>query len=233
MGLWPGNAYFGYRYDYATEYVSIIKELWTKGVSDFKGKHFTMTDCKLSPQPSHDIQIVAAGQSGRGMEFASQYADFNFALGAGINMPTKAKEQCERLVEANKTNGKDCGSYVLYMIIAEETDEEAQAKWKSYREGADVDALAWMAEQSGKDEKADANASATVMKLPEGAVNFNIGTFVGSYSTVAGMLDEAAALPGVKGLMLIFDDFLPGMDKFGQKIQPLMKCRAHVGANLA
>jgi pyrimidine oxygenase len=30
----------------------------------------------------------------------------------------------------------------------------------------------------------------------------------------------------VKGIMLTFDDFLLGMDAFGQRIQPLMRCRS-------
>jgi pyrimidine oxygenase len=44
-----------------------MKELWTDGVSDFKGKHFTMNDCKMSPKPSAEIKIIGAGQSGPGM----------------------------------------------------------------------------------------------------------------------------------------------------------------------
>jgi pyrimidine oxygenase len=40
------------------------------------------------------------------------------------------------------------------------------------------------------------------------------------------MLDECATVPGTKGIMLTFDDFLAGMDQFGQHIQPLMKCRS-------
>ena len=44
------------------------------------------------------------------------------------------------------------------------------------------------------------------------------------------MLDEVAAMPGVKGIMLTFDDFLKGMDDFGQQIQPLMACRARTDA---
>jgi pyrimidine oxygenase len=28
--------------------------------------------------------------------------------------------------------------------------------------------------------------------------------------------------------MLTFDDFIKGMDEFGTRIQPLMKCRQHV-----
>ncbi|KAF2811259.1 putative pyrimidine monooxygenase ruta [Mytilinidion resinicola] len=232
MNIWPGNAYFGYRYDYATEYVQVMKELWTTGVSNFKGKHFTMTDCKMSPPPAHPINIVAAGQSGRGLEFASENADFNFVMGQGINTPTKVKEGTEKLVEASKKAGKDCGAYVLFMVIADETDEMAQATWQSYREGADVDALAWMADQGGKDEKADGTSTAKTINLPEGAVNLNMGTLVGSYETVAGLLDEAAETPGTKGIMLTFDDFLVGMDKFGEKIQPLMKCRAKVAGGV-
>jgi pyrimidine oxygenase len=205
-----------------------MKDLWANGVSNFKGKHFTMTDCKMSPKPSHDIKIVAAGQSGRGMEFASNYADFNFVMGQGINTPLAVASATEKLVEAAKTAGRDCGAYILYMVIADETDEAAEATWKAYRDGADFDALAWMADQGGKDTQADASSTAKSINLPEGAVNFNMGTLVGGYEKVAGMLDEIAGAPGCKGIMLTFDDFLVGLDKFGQKILPLMKSRAKV-----
>ncbi len=94
-----------------------------------------------------------------------------------------------------------------------------------------MDALAWMADQGKKDDKADANATAKSINLPEGAVNFNTGTLVGSYKKVAGMMDEIAAVPGTKGIMLTFDDFLIGIDQFGTRIQPLMKSRAHVRTN--
>lgn len=223
MGVWPGDAYFGYRYDYATEYVQVMKDLWQDGVSNLKGTHFTMDDCKLSPQPSQPIKIVAAGQSGRGIEFASNYADYNFALGAGINTPAAYGATTSRLVEAAAKTGRDVGSYVLFMIIAEETDGEAEAKWKLYNDGADREALAWMKDQGSKDTKADANATAS--KLTEGAVNMSMGTLIGSFEKVAGMLDEAASVEGTKGIMLTFDDFVEGVEKFGQRIQPLMKSR--------
>ena len=64
--------------------------------------------------------------------------------------------------------------------------------------------------------------------LPEGAVNFNMGTLVGSYETVAKMLDEVAEIEGIKGIMLTFDDFVEGIENFGTRIQPLMKTRANV-----
>ena len=47
------------------------------------------------------------------------------------------------------------------------------------------------------------------------------------------MLDQAATMPGVKGLMLTFDDFLIGMEMFGTRIQPSMQYRSHVTAAAA
>ena len=67
MGLWPGDAHFPRRYDYSTEYVTILRELWATGRSDFKGEYFRMTDCRLSPRPQADVKIVCAGQSERGL----------------------------------------------------------------------------------------------------------------------------------------------------------------------
>ncbi len=131
MGIWPGNDYFGYRYDYSSEYVHVMKELWSKGECTFEGKHFQMSDCKMKPMPANKIEIVAAGQSPRGMEFAAEYADYNFVMGAGINTPTAHKEGNVRLVEASAKTGRDVGAYVLFMVIADETDELAKAKWEN------------------------------------------------------------------------------------------------------
>jgi pyrimidine oxygenase len=47
------------------------------------------------------------------------------------------------------------------------------------------------------------------MADPTSAVNINMGTLVGSYASVARMLDEVAAVPGADGVLLTFDDFLP------------------------
>ena len=63
MGLWPGDDHFSKRYDYSTEYVCVMQQLWDYGHSDFQGDYFRMEACKLSPRPSSPIKLVAAGQS--------------------------------------------------------------------------------------------------------------------------------------------------------------------------
>lgn len=226
MGLWPGDAYFGYRYEYGSDYVRILRELWSTGRSSLRSEHFHMQDCRVSPLPSAPIPIVAAGQSPRGLRFAAEHADYNFVLGGGMNAPTAYAAGNERLLAAAARTGRDVGSYVLFMIIADETDAMAAAKWQLYRDGADLDALAWLAAQGAADANAAPDSTARHMNLPESAVNFNMGTLVGSYASVAGMLDEAARVPGTKGIMLTFDDFRRGIEQFGRHIQPLMSSRA-------
>ena len=56
-------------------------------------------------------------------------------------------------------------------------------------------------------------------------MNINMGTLVGSYATVARMLDEMSEVPNTGGVLLTFDDFLEGVTAFGERIQPLMRCR--------
>lgn len=129
------------------------------------------------------------------------------------------------LAEAARGTGRDVGALSLFMVIADETDEAVQAKWQDYHDHADRAALAYMAGESVSDATADDSSTARTIVLPEGAVNLNMGTLVGSYETVAGMLDEIAEVDGTKGIMLVFDDFLAGIEAFGTRIQPLLKCR--------
>jgi pyrimidine oxygenase len=180
----------------------------------------------MLPKPSSKIPLVCAGQSERGMRFCAEYGDYQFILGTGVNTPTAFKPSADQLLRAAKETGRDIGAYVLFMVITDETDEKAMAKWKHYNAGADAGALSWMAGQAAADTtNADGSSTAATIALPEGAINFNMGTLVGSYASVARMLDEVDTVPGVKGVMLTFDDFVTGMDIFGTKVQPLMKTR--------
>jgi pyrimidine oxygenase len=112
------------------------------------------------------------------------------------------------------------------MIIADETDAAAQAKWEHYKSGTDVEALAYRDAQAEDDPNKDPysqpkrRAILGINKLPT-----NQGVLVGSYASVARMLDELSTVPGVRGVMMTFDDFLVGMEQFGTRILPLMRCR--------
>lgn len=228
MGMWPGDEFFGNRYEYLKEYAQVLRDLWGTGSCDLKGEHFTMNDCKLSPQPQADMKIICAGSSDAGMAFSAEYADYNFCFGKGVNTPTAFRSNPERLMQATEKTGRDVKTYALFMIIADETDAAARAKWDHYKAGADQEALEWLGLQAATDTKSGADTNVRQMSDPVSAVNINMGTLVGSYETVAKMLDEVAAVPGTGGVLLTFDDFVKGVDDFGTRIQPLMASRSNV-----
>jgi pyrimidine oxygenase len=60
-----------------------------------------------------------------------------------------------------------------------------------------------------------------------------MGTLVGSYASIAHMLDEVSQVPGTEGVLLTFDHFVEGVKAFGERIQPLMQCRVGVDTPVA
>jgi pyrimidine oxygenase len=179
--------------------------------------------------PAAKIPIICAAQSDAGTRYAAQHADYNFCASFGYNAPTAVAPSVARLVKATEETGRDCGALILTMIIADETDDAANAKWEHYKAGADLEALAYRDEQARDDPSTDIYAQPnrrTILgtnKLPT-----NQGVLVGSYVSVARMLDELAEVPGVRGVMLTFDDFVIGMEQFGTRIMPLMRSRNEI-----
>ena len=229
MSLWPGDWYYGRRYDYAREYVTILRELWATGRSDFQGEFFTMHDCRLSPRPHRDrVPVVCAGQSNRGMQFCAAYGDYQFIIGHDDFAATAA--DTKRLLDYATQTGRDVGAYALYFVITGETDADAEQKWASYREGADLEAIAFMIGQAtalmiGQTNPDASGTAAAIVTQMQNAFALNIGKVVGSHATVARQLDALASIDGLTGVMCIFDDFVSGTEDFGRNVMPLLHCR--------
>ncbi len=227
MGVWPGDVHFERRYEYLGEYVQIMQELWRTGCSNFQGNFFQMKDCLLEPQPRNPIDLVVAGGSEQGLNFAAKYCDYNFCNAPdSINVPAACLGPVERLRLAAERQGRDVKALVWISVIADATDAAAEAKWEHYKRGTDLVALGWSKAQAGVNRKTD-DPHSTVARMtqrkelsPTSAMKL-----IGSYATVAALLDEVAAIPGMAGVMLSFDDFRAGIEQFGQHIQPRMTSR--------
>lgn len=190
-----------------------------------------MEDCQVKPKPQADMKIICAGQSDAGLAFSAKYADYNFVFGKGLNTPIAYAEINDRLKVHTDQTGRDVQTYVLFMVIAAETDQHAMAKWESYNQGADLEAINWLMNQGGKDQTSGTDTNIRQMASSVSPVNINMGTIVGSYENVAKMLDEISTIQGTEGILLTFDDFIQGVEDFGQRIQPLMTCREEVVAS--
>ena len=111
MGIWPGSEHYKRRYEYCAEYVTIMRDLWATGHSNYKGSFFSMDDCRCSPLPTARIPVICAGQSDAATQFAARRADYDSCASFGENQPTAIAPSVARLVAATKETGRDCGVY--------------------------------------------------------------------------------------------------------------------------
>ena len=71
------------RYDYAAEWLELVKRLWTEDEEfDYEGRFFKITRGFSQPKPLQKPfpPVMNAGGSARGQRFAAQYADLGFVL---------------------------------------------------------------------------------------------------------------------------------------------------------
>src|SRR5258705_6144474 len=113
MDLWPGEDFYSYRYDYAGEYVHILRELWSQGRLTHRGKYFTLDDCECLPTPPHGVTIVSAGQSPRGQDFVAEYADFHFSAGSDpARLAASNRPMLERAREQGRSGAAFTGARI-------------------------------------------------------------------------------------------------------------------------
>lgn len=230
MGLWPGQTHFEQRYAMLAEYVTILRALWQTGRCDLEGRFFTMRDCRLEPQPRHPIDLVVAGSSDQGLDFAARHCDYNFcATPEGINRPATCATTVARLQAAATRAGRAVKPLLWVTVIADETDSAAMAKWDLYCQGADPVALGSRATQA-KEDADNRDPHATAQRARAGGLPVAGCKLIGSYATIARHLDTLASIPGLAGVMFSFDDYLIGMDRFGTRILPLLRHRAALPA---
>jgi pyrimidine oxygenase len=226
MGIWPGAEHYRRRYDYCAEYVGVMRELWATGRSDFKGDFFQMDDCRCLPMPTARIPIICAGKAMPGPSLP-------------LNTPTTISVPAAASISRARWNQAWCGWWRRtrrWGAIA--APGSADGDRRRDRRGGDGEMGALQGRHRYRGACLSRRAS---LRRPQSGPLFdeepaphhgvehlptNQGVFVGSYAAVAQMLDEMATVPGVRGVMLTFDDFVIGMEQFGQRIQPLMKCRA-------
>jgi pyrimidine oxygenase len=215
MGLWRGDEYFGYRYDYAAEYLEVLRKLWRTGRTSHQGRFFKLDDCKSLPQPSRTIPIVCAGQSDRGIQFTAEHADYSFLGGQDDSLADLGRLN-EKLQAAEKPHGKTVGAYVLLTVIAEESDEAAFALRDHFIATSDQAAMQEWSGNAGQDfSRATYKdlAVQTFMAIPYVA---------GSYATVATYLDGLVD-NGIAGVCFIFPDYENDLQKIVDHVLPLRK----------
>ncbi|MBM7572691.1 LLM class flavin-dependent oxidoreductase [Aquibacillus albus] len=211
MGLWPGDDYYQYRYEYTDEWLSIVKELWRNGRVTHHGKYFNLDDCLCQPTPitKPNPPIVCAGMSDTGLQFTVKHCDINFVVGdleTIKNVSTKGK------ILAQKA-GKSIKTYALYTIITADTDEEAEKINEQYLAGSAQSSLAGLKAASSNDKGSMKETFTEKLKNV-----YMCPPIVGSPETVVDYIDYLSKNTDIDGLLFTFPDFIKGMENFEKEI---------------
>ncbi len=225
MGLWPGDAHFARRYDYATEYVHVLRELWDNGHCDFQGEFFQLDDARIRPEPGTPIPLVCAGQSERGIRFTAECGDRNFVIAGGNVDDIEADIRTmrgitSRLQEQARALGREVGTIGLFNIIGADTDAEAQRRFEHIVAGADEAALRNLVDQAELD-KSDGMSESLKRK----SMFMGLPTLIGGWPTIANYLDRLYDEADLAACMFAFPDFGHDIDLFGQHVLPQLQSR--------
>lgn len=226
MGLWRGDDYYERRYEYAADYLSIVKTLWRNGRVTHRSEFFDLDDCIVLPQPGRSIPIVCAGQSQKGIEFTAKMGDHNFV----IAHPPALKQIVERVREAAARHQRTVGTYALLGLVIAPTDAEAKRIGEDIIAGADEGAIANILASAALDTNrggtSDRMKAGLSLPLDEGNIAFmGFPVIHGAPATVAARLDDIAAETGVDGMLFSWPDFVSGIRDFGEQVLPRLKCR--------
>jgi pyrimidine oxygenase len=222
MGTWPGDEHFKNRYDRATEYVNVMRELWATGRSSFDGEFYHLDNCRLGPTPRHKIEIVMAGQSDRGMRCCAEVGDYQFLIGDSEIGVLRDKVASAR-EQAAAVGREDVALLPLYRVVQKATTQEALETIEDWRANQDVEAVANM---MGVEKPADGwgsykdSTAAGTFAFGENGFLQSIPTIVGDADAVAEQINAIGAIDGVEGIMIAFTEFRGDLDSFALEVMP-------------
>jgi pyrimidine oxygenase len=212
MGAWDDSLTHDDRYALTEEWTTLVKRLWSEPSVTHEGRFFQFKDCESNPKPlsKPHPDLIAAGMSDRGFDFAVREADACFI---GGRTAEERRDSSRRAKAVAEKYGKSIKTYAMCTIIFAETDAKAEALVEHYKDGADMGAILNMLRSWGL--SADRLSTVAASQGP-----FMTQTSVGSPATCAEKVEEFLEYCELDGLMLIFPDYVEGLKMFGSEIMP-------------
>jgi pyrimidine oxygenase len=211
MGLWPGDDYYGRRYEYAAEWLEVLRALWDSGRVSHRGRYFQLQDCICQPRPRRPRPpVVCAGMSEAGLRFTVERCDYGFVGGGAA-----VGEVLARSAALGAQLGRPARPIVLYTLVGGATQAEAEARADAYRRGADLDAI------RGFGGAASLDRDGSVSRHYEDFA-FLTATLIGSADAVVAQLRELDSA-GAHGVLFALPDPLPDAEFLFGEVVPRMQ----------
>jgi pyrimidine oxygenase len=210
------------RYDYAREWLTVIKRLWTEARVDFQGDFFRIDDCVSDPKPLRTPRppLICAGISDIGRRFTIEEAD---GCLISANDQESLKERSRHVKRLAEQLGRSTNTIALVMVVPGSTTAEAQARVDRYNRAADLEALQTVARSFGVMNSA---SQIKQLALDGKAVGMMSGyPLAGDAQTVVALLTDLFEDGELDGVVLTVPDFIDDLEWLGEKVMPALEQR--------
>jgi pyrimidine oxygenase len=215
MGVVP-DGYAEWRYDYADEWLRVLKALWSGDRVTFEGRFFKLTNCVSDPKPRQKPTpfIVSAGTSDEGVRFGARHSHSMFVGGRpGI---------AAKLRQFAAEEGRKVTILTNAFILPRATDAEGETELALLREKVDTEASMNVRRSFDRDKRVSSGPRMAYMKQPT-TIGFISGPpIVGSPETIAHKLVDMIEANDFDGVQFIFMDYVKDLEYFGREVVPIL-----------
>lgn len=220
------------RYRRSEEFIEVLRDLWTKEVTNYRGDFYRINGAPLKPKPINLPKIFQGGSSKAAKEMAGRVSDVYFTNGGSLE---NIKAQIDEVRALRKTNGKgDIKFGVNGFVIVRDTEEEAKQVLRDIVSNANEEAV-----EGFRDSVKAAGAASPEGKGMwsessfEDLVQYNDGFKTGLIGTAEQVADRIIELKKI-GIDIVLTGFLhyeEDLQAFGEKVIPLVREKETALAN--
>ncbi len=212
------------RYRRSEEFIEVLRELWTKENTNYRGDFYRINNAPLKPKPINLPKIFQGGNSNAAKEMAGRSTDVYFMNGGSLE---KIKQQIDEVRALRNENGRvDIQFGVNGFVIVRDTEAEAKEVLRDIVENANIVAV------EGFKESVKAAGAAS----PEGQgmwaessfedhIQYNDGFKTGLIGTAEQVANQIIELKKI-GVDIVLTGFLhyeEDLRAFGEKVLPIVR----------
>jgi pyrimidine oxygenase len=226
MGILPPG-YDTKRYQYAAEWIHVVKRLWTEESVTFDGEWFHLSDCRCGPKPIQKPHpfIICAGTSDEGFRFTGREGNYSFIGGSNVQHTAQLSRRVKQIAAEY---GREIKAATTLLPILDESEEAALKQLKYFQDGADIEALTNLAGYYTKQGRESAKQRVEKMARD---VSFAGRMIPGTPAMLAAIIEELVVDGGIDSIQLLFPDYIKGLKTFHAEVMPLLQRRELVLAS--
>jgi FMNH2-dependent dimethyl sulfone monooxygenase len=211
------------RYRQSEEFIQVIRDLWTKETTDYKGDFYRINKAPLKPKPINQPLIFQGGNSRAAKEMAGRVSDVYFMNGNSLE---NLKRQIDEVSALAALQGRTVKFGVNGFVIVRETEEEAKRVLKSIIAYADEEAVEGFRSQVKFAGKSSPEGEGMWENSSfDDLVQYNDGFRTGLIGTAEQVADRIIELKKI-GIDIVLTGFLhydEDLQAFGEQVIPLVR----------